>query len=181
MDHVVQTLMNEAAKSATPDESRWTMFGVLTPVDTILVTFILFTISGWIFPPSFPKPARSRPPRVFKTFTPRTLLPYTGVDGTPIYLAVKGQVFDVTHRPQFYGPGSSYANFAGRDASRGLATNSFDEDVLTQDLDGPLDPLEGLTDEQIEALNGWEESFRGKYTVVGKLVSQADYDKMEKK
>lgn len=89
----------------------------------------------------------------------------------PVYLSVRGRVFDVTPGKNFYGPGGPYENFAGRDASRGLACGSFDEDMLTKNLDGPLDDLDDLDDDQKEALNGWEEKFAEKYLVVGKLVS----------
>lgn len=88
----------------------------------------------------------------------------------PVYLAVRGRVFDVTPGRNFYGPGGPYANFAGRDASRGLACGSFDEDMLTKDLEGPLDPLNNLDAEQLDALKGWEERFNDKYLIVGKLV-----------
>ena len=37
-----------------------------------------------------------------------------------------------------------YGNFAGRDASLGMAKQSFDEDMLTP-LDQPLNKLDGLT------------------------------------
>lgn len=70
----------------------------------------------------------------------------------------------------FYGPGGPYNNFAGRDASRGLACGSFDEEMLTKDLQAPLDKLEDLDAEQMDALRGWEERFNEKYLVVGKLV-----------
>lgn len=88
-----------------------------------------------------------------------------------MYLAVRGKIFDVTAGRNFYGPGGPYANFAGRDASRGLACGSFDEDMLTADLQGPLDKLEDLGGEEMEALKGWEERFGEKYLVVGKLVA----------
>jgi membrane-associated progesterone receptor component len=95
----------------------------------------------------------------------------------PVYLAVRGQVFDVTSGRNFYGPGGPYQNFAGRDASRGLACNSFDEEMLTKDLQGPLDTLEGLGQDEIESLRGWEERFQEKYLVVGKLVAVGDEGK----
>ena len=92
----------------------------------------------------------------------------------PVYLSVRGRVFDVTSGRNFYGPGGPYENFAGRDASRGLACGSFDEDMLTKDLGGPLDDLKGLGNEEMEALQGWEERFLEKYLVVGKLISVSD-------
>ena len=88
----------------------------------------------------------------------------------PVYLAVRGKVFDVTPGRNFYGPGGPYENFAGRDASRGLACGSFDEDMLTKDLHGPLDDLKGLGDEEMGALADWEGRFSEKYMVVGNLV-----------
>ena len=117
--------------------------------------------------PTLPSPP---PPLVFQIFTPPLLLPNNGENGAPVFLAVRGKVFDVTPGRNFYGPGGPYANFAGRDASRGLAYGSFDEDMLTEDLKGPLDKLEDLGGEEMEALRGWEERFNEKYLVVGKLV-----------
>jgi membrane-associated progesterone receptor component len=99
----------------------------------------------------------------------------------PVYLAVRGRVFDVTSGRNFYGPGGPYANFAGRDASRGLACGSFDEEMLTEDLQAPLDKLEGLGPDEMEALKGWEERFEEKYLVVGKLVAIGDEGKEEVK
>jgi membrane-associated progesterone receptor component len=129
---------------------------------------------------SRPSPSAQLPPPppavVFKTYTPQTLLPFNGDDGKPIYFAVRGRVFDVSRGRNFYGPGGPYSNFAGRDASRGLACGSFDEDMLTKDLDGPLDTLEGLGADEMEALQGWEDRFNEKYEVVGKLVSVSDFN-----
>ena len=91
-------------------------------------------------------------------------------------MAIRGTVFDVTPGRQFYGPLGPYANFAGRDASRGLALGSFDEDMLTKDLDGPLDDLKDLGPDEVDALNGWEERFREKYLIVGRLVVEGSQD-----
>jgi membrane-associated progesterone receptor component len=99
----------------------------------------------------------------------------------PVYLSVRGRVFDVTPGRNFYGPGGPYQNFAGRDASRGLAFGSFDADMLTEDLHGPLDKLEDLDAEQKETLQGWEERFEEKYLVVGKLVAVGEEEKVEVK
>lgn len=119
---------------------------------------------------------KAPPPIVFRTFTPPELKPYNGEKNMPVYIAVRGKVFDVTPGRHFYGPGGPYENFAGRDASRGLACNSFDEDMLTKDLEGPLDSLDGLGSEEMESLQGWEERFSEKYLVVGNLVAVGDND-----
>jgi membrane-associated progesterone receptor component len=109
------------------------------------------------------------------------LLPYNGTNNMPVYLAVRGRVFDVTSGRNFYGPGGPYENFAGRDASRGLALGSFDEEMLTKDLQGPLDKLENLGPDEMEALRGWEERFEEKYLVVGKLVAVGEESSKEEK
>lgn len=70
--------------------------------------------------------------------------------------------------------GGPYENFAGRDASRGLAHQSFDAEMLTEDLSAPLDDLKDLDADQLENLQSWEDRFSEKYLVVGKLVAEGD-------
>lgn len=48
--------------------------------------------------------------------------------------------------------------------------------MLTKDLFGPLDELEGLDADQLENLANWEEKFSEKYLVVGKLVPHGHPD-----
>ncbi|KAI0175863.1 cytochrome b5 [Hypoxylon sp. FL1284] len=168
MDYVNQRVAQEAVKESAD------YAGLATPLNMILVLITLYT-TYQLYKPSAPAALPREPPAVvFKTFTPRTLLPYNGLDGMPVYLAVRGRVFDVTSGRNFYGPGGPYQNFAGRDASRGLACHSFDESMLTKDLDGPLDKLDGLDADAMESLQGWEERFLDKYMVVGKLVAKDD-------
>jgi len=102
---------------------------------------------------------KSHPPTVlFKTYTPKTLEPFNGVDGGRILLAINGIVFDVTAGRHFYGPSGCfslftkkkecynmcgfadgmYGNFAGRDASRGMAKQSFDLGALTFTPSSPV-------------------------------------------
>lgn len=57
---------------------------------------------------------------------------------------------------RFYGPGGPYAAFAGRDASRGLATFS----VAASD---DFDDLSDLTPVQKESVKEWETQFTGLY------------------
>lgn len=65
--------------------------------------------------------------------------------------------------------GGPYGNFAGRDASRGLAKNSFDMEMLTDD-DKPIDKLEDLNKDEWDSLREWEQHFANKYLLVGTLV-----------
>ena len=42
-----------------------------------------------------------------KNFTPKDLVKFNGVDGAKIYIAVAGNVYDVSSKPVFYGPSRS--------------------------------------------------------------------------
>ncbi|KAI9899502.1 hypothetical protein N3K66_005963 [Trichothecium roseum] len=165
---------------ATGDAAQASSSGFLTPFNVILLGVIAYT-SYLFFKPSKPATLPRHPAAtVFKTYNPRTLLPFNGENDMPVFMAVRGQVFDVSRGRNFYGPGGPYANFAGRDATRGLACNSFDRDMLTEDLDGPLDKLEDLGPEEMEALQGWHDMFQGKYDIVGKLVTVDEYKQLGK-
>lgn len=97
--------------------------------------------------------------------TSQQLAQYNGTDASkPLYVAVKGRIFDVTNGKSFYGPGGPYAMFAGKDASRALAKMSKNDEDVTPSLDG-------LSDKEIGVLNDWEKKFEAKYPVVGRVVS----------
>lgn len=97
-----------------------------------------------------------------RVFTSEELLNYTGVDDTPIYIALSGIVYDVTPGKSFYGPGAGYHMFAGRDASRALATMKF-EDIESHNVDD-------LEEESLQVLRDWIAKYESKYKVVGTLV-----------
>lgn len=53
--------------------------------------------------------------------SPNDLAQYNGLDPEkPIYIAIKGRVFDVTAKREMYGKDKGYNVFAGKDASKGL-------------------------------------------------------------
>jgi predicted heme/steroid binding protein len=57
------------------------------------------------------------------TFTHAELANYNGeTTDAPIYVAIKGTVFDVSTKKELYGPKGSYHCFAGKDASKVLTT-----------------------------------------------------------
>lgn len=96
--------------------------------------------------------------------SPQQLNAYDGTDPSkPIYVAVKGRIFDVTTGDSFYGPGGAYAMFAGKDASRALAKMTKSEEEITSSL-------EGLSEKEMGVLNDWEKKFEAKYPIVGRVV-----------
>lgn len=143
----------------------------MTPLNLLLSIVVAILIYYRLRTPRLPAHPKDPPSTVFRTFTPPELVAYNGTNGYPVYLAVRGKVFDVTSGSQFYGPGGPYNSFSGHDASRGLAVGSFDEDVLTKKLDGPLDTLDNLSEDELGALSDWEARFTDKYLVVGRLVA----------
>lgn len=58
------------------------------------------------------------PPR---NFTLEQLKKFDGKEDRPVYLSLKGTVFDVSRGKQFYGPGGPYEVFAGRECGVALA------------------------------------------------------------
>lgn len=111
------------------------------------------------------------PPLVFKSYTPHTLAKFNGTDDPRVLMGVKGKVYDVSAGKKFYGPGGPYENFAGRDASRGLAKNSFDPEMLTP-LNKPIDTLSDLANHEIETLDKWEMTIEAKYIHCGVLENE---------
>ncbi|XP_028839320.1 neuferricin [Denticeps clupeoides] len=91
---------------------------------------------------------------------------YVGATDSPgLYLAVLGQVFDVSAGRRHYGPGGGYHFFAGKDASRAFVTGDFTEDGLTDDVSD-------LAPGQIVALYDWLAFYQKDYTPVGRVVGR---------
>jgi len=91
-----------------------------TPLNTALLLAVAYYAGQLIVPSaSLPKtlpsehskgynwmPASHPDVSVFKTYTPKTLEPFNGKDGSKILLAIDRKVFDVTAGRSFYGPGT---------------------------------------------------------------------------
>ncbi|XP_037070093.1 LOW QUALITY PROTEIN: membrane-associated progesterone receptor component 1-like [Pollicipes pollicipes] len=145
-----------------------------SPVNLLLISACLYIMyKMWVrhkeenAPRRRPEP--ELPPLKKQDFTLEQLKFYCGderCDGR-VLVAVNYKVFDVTKGKRFYGPGGPYAAFAGKDASRGLATFSVEGGDNHDDLSD-------LTPMQMESVREWEAQFTDRYVYVGKLLKPGE-------
>ncbi|GAA6027285.1 hypothetical protein JCM8097_002558 [Rhodosporidiobolus ruineniae] len=110
-----------------------------------------------------PKPVELDPPKD-TPFTKEELARYDGRDAeTPIYVAIKKTIYDVSAKRDMYGPGCGYHVFVGKDASRGLGKSSLKPEDAVSDYST-------LTDDEMKVLEDWQKYFAKRYNVVGKLT-----------
>ncbi|KAK7202304.1 Cytochrome b5-like Heme/Steroid binding domain containing protein [Novymonas esmeraldas] len=103
-----------------------------------------------------------------RTFTAAELAKFTGDKGTPIYVSVKGKVYDCTSGAAFYGPGKSYAVFAGKEASRCLGKMLISDEEANANWDD-------LAPEHMQTLDEWAAKFESKYPVIGTFEPDDQY------
>ncbi|GIM03276.1 hypothetical protein Vretimale_8042 [Volvox reticuliferus] len=95
------------------------------------------------------------------TFTASELSMYNGSEGDkPVYIAVKGIVYDVSASRDFYGKGGPYEVFAGRECSRALA-------IMKVDLAACNDNLADCTAQQLKTLEDWITKFNSNLLLEG--------------
>ena len=107
------------------------------------------------------------------TITREQLEEMDGFDGAPLYLSIKGRVYDVTAGAKFYAEGSEYHDWVGKDASRSFGTGCRNVDGTDRTgMDCLSESLEGLTDSELKEIDRWLELYEmhDKYTFVGHLV-----------
>lgn len=85
-------------------------------------------------------------------------------DRAPLYLSIRGRIYDVSAAWSFYGPGKTYFGLVGRDATRAFCTGCLDEPCL-------ISSLEGLTEAQQKEADRWVELYEhhDRYSLVGAL------------
>ncbi|KAH7923159.1 cytochrome b5 [Leucogyrophana mollusca] len=97
-------------------------------------------------------------------FTVEQLKQYDGSDPSkPIYVAIKGQIFDVSRKGDVYGPGKSYNIFAGKDGSKGLGKSSLNPEDAVSDYSD-------LPENEKKVLDDWHTFFSKRYNIVGRIV-----------
>lgn len=77
-------------------------------------------------------------------------------------------MYDCSSARQFYGPGSPYEVFAGKEATRCLAKMIIGADEANAGWGN-------LSDENLSTLNDWIEKYEAKYPVVGHFVPDPDF------
>lgn len=110
-----------------------------------------------------------------KQMTLQELSHYDGsIAGKPMYLAIRGTVFDVTTGKSFYGPDGVYP-FAGRECACAFA-------MVSTEVEDCNDNLEDMSPAEMDSLRDWESRFYSKYPIIGNVQSEnqrADAEKQK--
>ncbi|KAI8354376.1 cytochrome b5-like heme/steroid binding domain-containing protein [Mortierella sp. GBAus27b] len=117
-------------------------------------------------PKAFALPTTPLPPPDWsRTFTSEELAQHDGTDeDKPIYVAIKGTVFDVTTKKAMYGPSGGYHCFSGKDASKALGKSSLKAEDCVADYSD-------LNEKERKTLDDWYSFFEKRYPIVGKTAS----------
>ncbi|XP_072166571.1 neudesin-like [Diadema setosum] len=106
-----------------------------------------------------------------KVFTNKELSRYDGTNpDLPIYMAVKGVVFDVSTGKEFYGKEAPYNVLVGKDSTRAVAKMSLEPEDLTSDVTG-------LNDAELQSL---EDTFRDVYKAKYPIVGHMDFNEVHR-
>ncbi|KAG9085153.1 hypothetical protein FS749_004654 [Ceratobasidium sp. UAMH 11750] len=115
-----------------------------------------------------PNPTAPLAPPKDDPYTLEQLKEFDGSDpNKPLYLSIKGTVFDVSPKRDTYGPGGSYSLLAGKDASVALGKSSLKPEDTIPNY-STLEPSERQT------LDQWHSFFSKKYNVVGKVTDMPE-------
>lgn len=84
---------------------------------------------------------------------------------TPIYIAIKGHIYDISLGREAYGPGKAYSNLVGKDSTRAFANGCTEDACLGSSM-------EGLNEMQLTEIDKWHDFYHNhdKYKYVGRLA-----------
>eukprot|EP00633_Aureoumbra_lagunensis_P001141 CAMPEP_0197290546 /NCGR_PEP_ID=MMETSP0890-20130614/7737_1 /TAXON_ID=44058 ORGANISM="Aureoumbra lagunensis, Strain CCMP1510" /NCGR_SAMPLE_ID=MMETSP0890 /ASSEMBLY_ACC=CAM_ASM_000533 /LENGTH=130 /DNA_ID=CAMNT_0042762577 /DNA_START=195 /DNA_END=587 /DNA_ORIENTATION=+ len=101
-----------------------------------------------------------------ETVSNEELMSANGENGAPIWLSIKGRVYDVSSSPNFYGPGRPYSKLVAKDATRAFGLGCAAPHCLVSDI-------EGLSERQLKEIDRWIELYEthDKYKFIGTLES----------
>ena len=127
--------------------------GALLGLVVFGVVYFLTTLPGDPPPSGAAEEEEEEEREAPRDFTLEQLREFDGIKSDKIYVAMKGDVFDVSSNRGMYGSDGSYGFLAGRDASRCLAKMSLE----ASDLDGSI---EDLSVSESDALDEWHTTFK---------------------
>jgi predicted heme/steroid binding protein len=144
--------------------------GILGLLKFIVIVLVCVALAGKFFTGSYTWEYRTKWlqlktywPQSQRLFSEESLAQYNGENGRPLYLAIDGDVFDVS-KGAAYHPGGSYYHFVGIDAGRAFGTGCF-QTHRTHDT-------RGMTKDELNGLAHWK-SFFGEhqnYVKVGRVI-----------
>ena len=87
-------------------------------------------------------------------------------ENTPIYISVKGQIFDISEGRAMYGPGKGYHSLVAKESASAFAFGCFQDECFKTSIDN-------LSAEQLVEVDRWIDLYRNhdKYKLVGRLIS----------
>ncbi|KAF8665816.1 hypothetical protein AX16_000259 [Volvariella volvacea WC 439] len=154
-----------------PDPTAEEEVGVLGLLKFIFILLLIITVTGKFFTGSFLweydgkwVQLKTYMPSGQRLFSERLLAEFDGtVPGKPIYLAIDGDVYDVTSG-KAYQPGGSYHILAGVDAARAFATGCFKQH-RTHDI-------RGLSESEMRSINHWKQFYaeHKEYRKIGRVL-----------
>ncbi|OBZ71833.1 Membrane steroid-binding protein 1 [Grifola frondosa] len=152
-----------------PDPTEEPEVGCLGLLKFIVYAFVFILLAGKFFTGSFlwelelPNLKQFIPTNQ-RLFSEQMLAKFDGSDpGKPLYIAIDGDVYDVSSNRATYGPGGSYHIMAGRDAARAYGTGCF-ATHLTHDL-------RELSEKEMKGVQHWKKFYADskKYAKVGRV------------
>jgi membrane-associated progesterone receptor component len=175
LDPIVNTLKDSAIGKMVTSfkvEDLLTMLkdgGVQRTTGIIIVTILCLMFTYFLFKGETeiePEKVEEEVEKVvLRDYTVEQLRDFDGKGTQPIYIALKGDVFDVSSAKEFYGEGSGYNCFAGREATRAMAKLSFEEEDLSNSSVEDLGPFERGN------LDDWYSKFKDYkcYPIIGRI------------
>lgn len=144
---------------------------------TVTLTVIITIFWNSKYVDYFWKYLQYKKDRHINIFTTEELKQYNGIDANELYLAILGNVFDVTKGAKHYGPGQTYNVFVGecfivhiyvilfccclgRDASRNFIDGRFNTEDVSDDIIN-------FSGSELLSLRDWLKFYEKEYNKVG--------------
>ncbi|KAK7060142.1 hypothetical protein VNI00_000906 [Paramarasmius palmivorus] len=161
----------EAVGPEEPDPTAEKEIGLWGLIKFLLIVILFIALAGkfitgsfiWEYDGKWVRWKTYFPPPSGRLFSERMLKEFDGtVPGRPIYLAIDGDVYDVS-KGKSYQPGGSYHILAGVDAARAFGTGCF-KTHRTHDL-------RGLSEDELRGVEHWKKFYaeHKDYSKVGRV------------